>query len=213
MDQKAFNELTRDYEHIIFDFGGIFVNIRYEEMLKNLSLICDREIDQDLFNQSKQNPIFSDYEMGKLSDIDFTKALASILNIKHDHAQLVEAWNSILFGIPIQRIEFLKNLKEVQNKKIYLLSNINQIHEDFMISYFKDLKIDFYQYFNKVYFSHHIHMRKPNQDIFQYVLGDIGIQPEEAFFIDDSIQHIETAKKIGIQAFHLDKQNSLIVSF
>ena len=40
-------------------------------------------------------------------------------------------------------------------------------------------------------------MRKPNNETFEWVLKDTGILAQETLFIDDSIQHIESAYKLG----------------
>ena len=42
-------------------------------------------------------------------------------------------------------------------------------------------------------------MRKPNCEIFEWVLKDAGILAQETLFIEDSIQHIKSANKVGIQ--------------
>ena len=57
--------------------------------------------------------------------------------------------------------------------------------------------------FDKTYYSHIIQKRKPNAAAFEYILKDLGLKAEEVIFIDDSIQHVEGAKSIGINAYHL----------
>ena len=52
-------------------------------------------------------------------------------------------------------------------------------------------------------------MRKPDDEIFQFVLDEISAKPEEVLFIDDSMQHIETAQKMGFQTHLLENIDSL----
>ena len=52
-------------------------------------------------------------------------------------------------------------------------------------------------FFKKTYYSFKIGMRKPNEDIYNYVLRDALIKAEETFFIDDTAPNIETAKRMG----------------
>ena len=52
-------------------------------------------------------------------------------------------------------------------------------------------------------------MRKPSNKIFEYVLKDNHLQAENVLFIDDSIQHINAAKKIGIITHHLKDSEDL----
>ena len=50
-----------------------------------------------------------------------------------------------------------------------------------------------------MYLSHELGFRKPNKSIFEYVLDNANIKPEETLFIDDTLDHINTAKTLGIQ--------------
>jgi len=52
-------------------------------------------------------------------------------------------------------------------------------------------------------------MRKPNKEIFEFVCREQQLNPEDFLFIDDSIQHIEGAKSIGINAILLEKDKSI----
>ena len=116
----------------------------------------------------------------------------------------------MLLGIPKERFEFIKELRE--QKKIYLLSNINQIHEDFLNVYIQSRPelTNFYSSFDEVYFSHHIGLRKPNIEAFEFVLNKHGMAPEKTLFIDDSPQHIEGAKKAGLNTYYLSPANTFI---
>jgi putative hydrolase of the HAD superfamily len=66
---------------------------------------------------------------------------------------------------------------------------------------------------NHIYLSHEIELRKPDLAIFEYVLSDQGLQPDRTLFIDDSIQHIESAKSMGIKTHHLTRQSDLYEIF
>jgi putative hydrolase of the HAD superfamily len=61
------------------------------------------------------------------------------------------------------------------------------------------------EYFEKVYFSSDIGMRKPDAEIFEFVLKEQGLDPARTLFIDDTEQHILGAQKLGIQTYHLGK--------
>lgn len=55
--------------------------------------------------------------------------------------------------------------------------------------------------FEKVYYSHLMGKRKPDAEIFEQVLLENNLDPTETLFIDDSPQHLETAKKLGLQTY------------
>ena len=55
---------------------------------------------------------------------------------------------------------------------------------------------------HKPYYSHIINLRKPNLNIFEFVLQDANLIPEETLFIDDNADNIAAAKKLGIETIH-----------
>ena len=117
----------------------------------------------------------------------------------------------MLLDLPKERLDFILNLKK--NYNTFLLSNTNEIH----IQYFENLLSKnncmelFKSCFNKLYYSSRINDRKPNASCFNKVIEDNNLVPFETLFIDDSIQHINGANKIGIKTY-LIKQNSCIIN-
>ena len=112
-------------------------------------------------------------------------------------------------NVPKSSIELLIRLKN-EGYKIYLLSNTNQLHIDVAnkewnkVSSLKTTEV-----FDGVYYSHEVKMRKPDEEIFQFVCNKHQLNPKQTLFIDDSIQHIEGAQKIGLQTIHLSEGLSL----
>ena len=124
--------------------------------------------------------------------------------------ELVEnAWNAMLVDLPQSRLNYIKTLKN--NYQIFLLSNTNAIH----IRAFKN-KIGaekwkvFSSVFDKMYLSHEIRFRKPDKEAFQIILEENKLKPNEVFFIDDSPQHIDAAKKLGISCHYLQKGGDIV---
>ena len=114
----------------------------------------------------------------------------------------------MLLDLPLERLIALYKVKKKYN--IFLLSNTNEIH----IQKIKELVgektfSEFYNLFEKIYFSYKIKKRKPNFEAFQLILFENKLIADEVLFIDDSIQHIKSAKKLNIETFHL-KQNQEI---
>jgi putative hydrolase of the HAD superfamily len=114
----------------------------------------------------------------------------------------------MLLDIPEERIELIQNL--AKNYNVYLLSNTNEIHYQFIDEYVsqKFNGLSFKSLFKHAYLSHKIHLRKPNQAIFNYVLQQSKLSPQETLFIDDTLEHINSAKQLGIQTHHLNLQEN-----
>ncbi|MCY7328876.1 MAG: HAD-IA family hydrolase, partial [Saprospiraceae bacterium] len=82
-------------------------------------------------------------------------------------------------------------------------SNINELHADWIADYMqREHGIPDYEsrYFEGVYFSHLIRLRKPDREIYDYVLADAELLPEETVFFDDMLINVEGARQVGIQA-------------
>ena len=58
------------------------------------------------------------------------------------------------------------------------------------------------------YFSHEIGLKKPNRDIFDHVVANSHIKPEESIFIDDNEANIKAAKALGFNTIFL-KNNDM----
>jgi putative hydrolase of the HAD superfamily len=182
---------------IIFDFGDIFINLDKEATplaLKNLGL---KEWNSNL------DALNLDFEKGKISETEFILGFQNYIPNASIH-QIREAWNAILLDFPLYRLEFLQMLS--QKYRLFLLSNTDSIHiERFQhragISFYRD----FYQCFEKVYFSFELGMRKPDSAIFEFVIKEHNLLPKNTLFVDDNLQNIESAEKLGLQVWHLQK--------
>lgn len=210
MNREDFLKLSENYKTIIFDYGGIFVDINYEDTISAFSKLSDKVSVDELYSKHNQIDLFSDLEVGKIGEDEFCNGIREILKIDSSNQSIKDAWCSMLKDIKPERVEFLREFRE--NKNVLMLSNINEIHEKYLADYIvRNMEISsFYTYFDKVYFSHHIKMRKPNAEIFKYVLDDNNLNADEVLFIDDSFQHVEGARSIGINAIHLEYANTFI---
>jgi putative hydrolase of the HAD superfamily len=183
-------------KNIIFDLGGVLLNIDYDKTttaFKNLGY-TDFEKMYSLF---KANNVFDNLETGHITEPAFYEYMLEAAVADITESQVTEAWNAMLLDFRIESLSFLKQLG--QNRNLFLLSNTNSIHKK---AFEKKLKsqtgldsLD--HYFTKAYFSHQVGLRKPNEDIFRFVLQDAGIIPSETLFIDDLIKNIETANNLG----------------
>ena len=185
---------------IIFDLGAVLLNINYHKTIEEFEKLGIKN-SSSFYSKKEQTNLFNLLETGKISEEDFITEVNKKCKYGSDN-KIVSAWNAMLLDLPKHRVSLLKDL----NKKydIYLLSNTNSIH----ISEFKNImgyeKYEvFYKLFKKVYYSHEIGFRKPNKEAFQLILDENNLNADEVLFIDDSPQHIEGAKNLGIKTYHL----------
>ncbi len=182
-------------KNIIFDFGDVFINLDKSATDRHLNDLGVNHLDQ------KTLRIHKDYEQGLMSTEDFIEHHLNLFP-QLSKTDFINAWNSILIDFPKERLKFLQDISDSKKYKLFLLSNTNDLH----INWVKK-NVEFYQEFkscfNEFYLSHEINLRKPNEDIFQFVLRQNQLVAEETLFVDDTLEHIESAEKLNIQTWHL----------
>lgn len=197
-------------KNIIFDFGGVLMDLDYRLSVKALNRLLQIDIVSEE-NQKWFFDIFKAYEKGNISSEKFIWELQYASKSKPEPRQVIDAWNQMILGSNPERFEFLKNLKK--EYKVLLLSNSNVLHVDYgmkVLSKIMDVQ-DFNKvHFHNTYYSHLLSMRKPDREIFDLILKENKIKAKETLFIDDLISNIEGAQKIGIKTAHHDPKTDII---
>lgn len=189
-------------KNIIFDLGGVIYDIRYENIADKFRSYGITDFEK-LYSKASQTDSIDLFEEGKMTPAEFRDYLRGLSPVPLTDEQIDEAWNAILIGIPKERLELLGMLRLKYN--IFLYSNTNQINYDKFTTELKaKYGFDVFEVtFKKAYFSQILQIRKPKLEGFRAILAEQGLKPEETLFIDDSPQHIEAARKVGINAYHL----------
>ncbi|RLD30228.1 MAG: HAD family phosphatase [Bacteroidetes bacterium] len=182
---------------IIFDFGDVFINLDKETAKQHALQFFKTDTFSE--NMIKTNNL---YEQGLISTASFIKFYKdSFPNISE--TEITNTWNIIIKDFPAHRLEFLKILSEEKKYRLILLSNTNDLHINWVkdhIAFYEDFK----NCFDAFYLSHEIHLRKPNQDIFQFVLDQNNLLAKECLFVDDTKEHILAASQLGINTWNID---------
>ena len=189
-------------KNIIFDLGGVIYDIRYENIAEAFARMGASNL-VALYSEAQQTDFIDKFEEGLISTTEFCEEIRRLSEVPLTDAQIEEAWNAILIDVPAPRVDFLLKLKE--KYKLYLFSNTNQFNYDCFTAYLKKkYGFDFFgTIFQAAYFSHTLHIRKPKEEGFQRILQEQGLRADETLFIDDSPQHIEGARRCGLNAYHL----------
>lgn len=188
-------------KNIIFDLGGIFLNIDFSKTKKAFRELGVTDFD-NYFTQHHASELFELLETGKISNEEFHNSFVEHTGVPLTYDQVRDAWNALLLDFPPQRLEWLKRIRK--QYKTFLFSNTNKIHYDaFTESFRQQFGEDFDQYFIKAYYSHEMGLRKPYPESFQFILDEQHLKPEETLFIDDTLKNIEGAKKVGLKVIHL----------
>ncbi|MFZ4725271.1 MAG: HAD family hydrolase [Paludibacter sp.] len=200
---KHFNNITT----IIFDFGGVLINLNLNQCILNFKKLGLVNFEQYLSNFG-QTGFFLQFEKGQITVEEFRNEIRKLCPNPLTDVQIDEAWCSFLCDIPNQKLEILSELKK--NFRLLLLSNTNQLHIEISAAgEFAKVGKSINDYFDKCYFSYQMGMAKPDDEIFYSILNDANVTPDECLFLDDGIKNIEQAAKLGIQTYLVDVNEDL----
>ena len=199
----------QNIRNILFDYGNVIFEIEFPRVQKSFNDLGISNV-LELYGHLQQDRLFDDFDRGHIDSAEFRNGIRR-LSGKSDLTddQIDVAWNSLLIGVPGPNHELLLNYQ--QKFRTFLLSNNNAIHYEWIHAYLKrEYQLDGNDlFFEKCYYSHLMGMRKPDAEIFEFVLKEHDLKPSETLFIDDSPQHIETAKLLGIQTVLIEKGENL----
>ena len=195
--------MIQGIRHIIFDLGGVLLNLDYSATEKAFEALGIENFNGH-YSQLQQTTLFNDLETGRIDKAAFVKAIQDVApHLALTEEQIIKAWNAMLLDFPLRRLQILQQIRLYYD--LVLLSNTNEIHEEAFNAILMSAHTipAMGAFFDKVYYSHRVGMRKPDKEIFERIMEENEFKPEHTLFIDDSPQHIETAKSLGIQTIHL----------
>lgn len=186
------------FDVIVFDLGGVVIDLDYNATIRAFQELGSKDF-QELYSQALQSDLFDRYETGHISGLYFINKLKELLPQHLTPNEIVAAWNAMILEFQPEKLKFLEEIKNTHTTA--LLSNTNDLHIDYVRRKLKKVsEKPLEDYFHYTFLSHEIKARKPHAETFLYVCRQMEASPEKVLFIDDSIQHIEGAKKAGLNA-------------
>lgn len=197
-----FTELTNRAEAVVFDLGAVILNIDPQLSINQFTKLGLTDIFGFLFG-TEEHRYFEDFERGRYTPEQFRKHVAQSTGISFSDEVFDAAFNAMLLDYPKARIQAVQQC--ARTKPTFLLSNTNEIHYNHYarrlghcgVAHLDDL-------FTEAFFSHRIGMRKPDDEIYQYVIKRIGLPAHKILFLDDNARNIESAKRNGIETIHIN---------
>lgn len=189
-------------ENIIFDLGGVILDVDYNLTRAAFEKLGISNFDE-MYSQANADELFQKLETGQIDEANFYEELKDCTGLNLSTEEIKRAWNAMLLSFREESLEFLEKIRSKYN--VYLLSNTNLIHWNSFNETFHSKKRTkkFEEYFDKAFYSFQMGLRKPDEEIFHKVIKKLQIDPQKTLFIDDSVQNIETAKKAGLQTLLL----------
>ena len=175
---------------IVFDLGGVIIDLNVPRCVENFKRLMGEENVRNILGiddegegvvavSAATRQLMHDYEYGNISTDEFLTTLQQYCYDGTTIEQIREAWMSMLAELPQAKLDYIASLRQAGYKTV-LLSNSNQMHWDpIFVQYHLD------RYFDAVFASHHLHIAKPNREIFDYVVREANIDCEHTIYVDD----------------------------
>lgn len=170
---------------IIFDFGGVVAHGGYLDFIRHYCLEC-----LTLEGRKKIQRLEHEVNLGKISETKFYLLIGKIF---HVHLTPKKMHQLITKKMQTNKslVKFIPKLKK--SKVVLFTNSIGYM----AIQVFKTRHIS-KKLFDKIFLSNVIHLAKPDEQAYLYVLKKLKLKPQETLMIDDRIENITPAKKLGM---------------
>ena len=192
--------MDKNIKNIVFDLGGVLVDLDFKNAINGLQQAGFANVKEQL-QAFDQNGIFQKFELGEINADEFRTAIRENSTVTLTDEEVDTLWNSMLLEVPRKKLELILELRG--KYMVYLLSNTNSIHWDYVCNNafnYRGFRVN--DYFEETFLSFEVHLAKPDKAIFEKVLHEANLLPEETLFIDDSEANCKAAEELGIHAHH-----------
>ena len=179
-------------ERVIFcDIGNVLL---FFDLFKSINRFLargtksSREVLPIIFEFS----FLADLELGKVTPKEFHKKASKVFGMKIPFQEFCEIWTDIFQ----ENRPMTRWIKEMSARhRIYILSNTNQLHYDFVKT-----RYDMFHSVHGAVISHEVGLRKPDPRFFCLALKMADIPARNVFYLDDVWEHVHGARRVGIHA-------------
>lgn len=185
-----------NFKAILFDLGNVVVNFDHWIAVKRISEFSKNNALKEIYPLFFDSNLTSLYEEGKISSVDFFLRIKALLGLNIDYESFVPIWNQIFFLTP-DNLQVYKLVLELTNRyKVLLISNINELHFNYIKKKFKVL-----DGFQKFILSYQVRARKPDPKIYRTAIEHTCAKAEQVVYIDDREDLVEAGRKMGLKSF------------
>ena len=192
--------MDKKIRNIVFDLGGVLVDLDFKAAINGLQKAGFANVKEQLQAFDREG-IFQKFELGEMSADEFRTAIRENSTVSLTDEEVDGLWNAMLLEVPREKLELILHLRG--KYMVYLLSNTNSIHWDYVCKNafnYRGFRVN--DYFEETFLSYEMHLAKPDKAIFEKVLEEANLLPEETLFIDDSEANCKAASELGIHTHH-----------
>lgn len=208
-------------KNIIFDFGGVLLDLRPDRCIDEFKKIGIPEIEQ-MLSMAHQQGVLDAMERGQYTLAEFCDQMRAAHTGEYlhqgkfrrmipfmkngypipapDNRQIVRAYCSMADGVPAYKLDFVNQLKN-EGYHVSALSNTNLVHWGYCRRYFIEAGYVPEELFDYVWLSCDLKLVKPDPVIFKVIMAESGYKPEETLFVDDNQGNCQIAESLGIHSY------------
>jgi putative hydrolase of the HAD superfamily len=192
--------MDKNIKNVVFDLGGVLLNLDLQRTIDAFKEAGFEDVEKQIRTFNHQG-IFQQFEAGGITAEEFRNAIRENIQTALTDEEIDDYWSRMLLDIPCEKLKLILELRE--KYMVYLLSNTNPIHWNHVCKHafdYHSFRVE--DYFEETYLSYEMHDAKPNKSIFEKMLSEANLLPEETLFIDDSEANCQAAASLGIQVHH-----------
>ena len=196
---------------IIFDFGGVITN----SPIEGFKLLEEKHgYDKGIItNINMNNPDNNAWAKSERGEIDINTFLEEFEKEALSIGQKINAKEILqqLYGsLRKNMMNKIKLLSTSKKYKLICLTNVLKGVDIFTPKERVEAVKNVMSYFDIIYESYKLNMRKPEARIYQYILKELNIEPQETVFLDDLGMNLKSARKLGINTIKVIEPNDAI---
>lgn len=186
-------------KNLLFDLGGVIMDLDRDRCVRAFERLGMKDAD-DFLGVYGQKGAFLALESGEIDADEFHAQVRPMIDRENVSDEEIDAaFNEFLIGIPVHRLESLRELR--RDYKVYLLSNTNPIMVNGKIAEeFRKEGREMSDYFDGIFTSYEAKCCKPGKAIFDYTEKVGGLNPSETLFFDDSQSNVNAARTYGFNS-------------
>ena len=189
-------------KNIIFDVGDVLLEYRWKDMLKDYGLPDDEayKVGNLMFNDN----LWHEFDLANMTRDEI---VGQYLKNYPDYAEVMQWFMTHGELMHVKREDVWEKAQKLKEKRygIYILSNYSQ---ELFEKHTKDAP--FISLADGVVVSYQIHITKPDEKIYRYLLDKYNLKAEECIFFDDREENTEAARKLGIEAITVTSKEFLL---
>lgn len=187
-------------KNILFDLGGVFIHLTREESVRRFVSLGIHDADE-MLDPYKQSGYFLDLESGAYDEQEFTDLLNAHYRLSLTPEQIGWALRGFVPIIQEEKFHFVRQ-ELSPHYRILLVSNTNPfVHRFAESADFLSTHEPLHAFFDRVYASYELKVCKPEPRIFDHIIADSGIRPEETLFVDDGPANVAMGRELGFVTY------------